>query len=46
MFHERNGISISPAKDLKTKLANGIEIYRDKNAVKSITYLVNEFPSI
>lgn len=46
MSHECHEISILLARDLETKLPNGIKIYRDKNIVDTITYLVNEYPSI
>lgn len=46
IFHDHNGISIPPAKDLEMEFPNGIKIYRDKEVVDKITRLVNEFFSI
>ena len=47
LFHERNGITILPADTgLETELPNGIKIYRDRQAIEKITYLVNEYPLI
>lgn len=47
LFHEQNNITISSADtDLKMKLLKNIKIYKDIGAIKQITRLVNEFPSI
>ncbi len=46
MFHEHNGIFILSARDLETELPNRIKNYGDKDAVETITRLVNEYPSI
>ena len=46
IFHDRNGISIPPTRDLEIELPNGIKIYGDKEAVDAITCLVNEYPLI
>lgn len=46
MFYECNGIFILPAEDLETRLSNEIKIYGDIDAIKAITYLVNEYLSI
>lgn len=46
IFYNRNGISISLVKDLEVELPNDIKIYRDKETVNVITYLINEYPSI
>ena len=46
IFHDCNGISIPPAREMETELANGIKIYRDREAVDAITRLVNDYPTI
>lgn len=46
IFHDRNGISILPAGNLQKDLPNGITIYKDKEAIDAITYLVDEYPLI
>lgn len=46
IFHDRNGISIPPARDIKIELPNGIKIYGDKEAVDTITRLVDNYLSI
>lgn len=47
IFYEYNSISILLAGDLETELLNsGLKIYGNKDVVKVITCLVNEYPSI
>lgn len=47
IFHKRNGIIILPADiSLEMELPNGIKIYGNKQAVKQITNLVNDYSSI
>ncbi len=46
IFHDRNGISILPARDMETELPKGIKIYGDREAVDAITRLVNDYPTI
>ena len=44
LFHERSGITISPADvGLETELPNDIKIYGNRQAVEKITRLVNEY---
>lgn len=47
LFHKQNSITISLTDTgLKMKLLKNIKIYKNIEAIKQITHLVNEFPSI
>lgn len=47
LLHKHNGITISPTDiGLKTKLPNGIKIYKNKKTIKQIINLVNKYPFI
>lgn len=47
LFHKYNNITIPPADtSLEIKLPNSIKIFGDEEAVKQMTSLVNEYPSI